>query len=39
MDNIDFVMKAKDSVSQLPLDDIKTLTQKNRFNGRTKTQL
>src|SRR5664280_415787 len=28
MDNIDFVMRAKDSVSQLPLDDIKTLLKK-----------
>ena len=28
MDNIDFVMKAKDSVSHLPLDDIKTLLKK-----------
>ncbi len=28
MDNIDFVMKAKYSVSQLPLDDIKTLLKK-----------
>ncbi len=28
MDNIDFVMKAKDSVSQLPLDEIKTLLKK-----------
>jgi DNA mismatch repair protein MutS2 len=27
-DNIDFVMKAKNSVSQLPLDDIKTLLKK-----------
>ena len=28
MNNIDFVMKAKDNVSQLPLDDIKTLLKK-----------
>ncbi len=28
MDDIDFVMNAKDSVSQLPLDDIKTLLKK-----------